>query len=185
MGDGVLLTIPEIKLFKRLIKHICCFSRYKSFNGSSLKLYKALRTFPELNFLLYSLHEKSISVTSHNASEVWQSHDFMIGKTFNTLTFPPVRPSRVTAHTSMYFTLMGSLVLLDIWTFFPLDHWLIGSRSQTKWLQNQRAWWTESPLRQIDCWSLLQITQVFYNKTPQLKTLRRSFSMSTFLVSCW
>ncbi len=58
-GGGGGLTIPEAKCFKRFIKYFCCFSRYKSFTGSSLKLYKALRTFPELNFLMYSLHEKA------------------------------------------------------------------------------------------------------------------------------
>lgn len=49
-------TIPEAKGFKRFIKHFGCFSRYKIFTGSSLKLYKALRKFPELNFLMHSLH---------------------------------------------------------------------------------------------------------------------------------
>lgn len=71
-------TIPEGKSKKINVLNISCrFSSYKSFTESSLKLYKED---PKADCPNPLISQTSMSVTSHNASEVCPSHDFMIRK---------------------------------------------------------------------------------------------------------
>jgi len=111
----------------------CCFSSYTSFTESYLKLYKEDPATDCPNPLI---SKTSMSVTSHNASEVCLSHDFSHDKkTFCTVTFPPARPSsNVTLiHTTLVFHCYDTFGYFSYYgSCFHLGHWRIGSRETSK-----------------------------------------------------